>query len=484
MDKGKGRATSASAAASAAAGPSTTAGAGGAGGAGIRDGIEDSELTYNETIDAIVQFLEAAFHTILYIRGVYPAEIFKMHRLYSHPVYRSRHPGLNEYLSTVLASIRSEVRASRVSQVLLVLKSATTGVFLERYVFRLSYLLEGAHAIPRADRDLSIRDNVTFRELSAIFRGFLMKLAVCEVGLEGVPDEEDLEFAIMVLAREGCRVGPQGEDPNQPDEGMWVPADDREGFFPGEEAKRNGDGDEEMNGSGSELRARRQTGRSGENGAEAEEGATILPIKSLDSGVINLMLYVEDNPTSKATLRRSARSRSQRPASTHTTPRRPPSQRHRNQRPGGEDIEVDPALSLQDSGDRDIEDLLQRDATGAPPGSRAGGGDADASRGTKRKGIARRSSQRTPRSKGKLKGKGKGKTRAPTLTHEDESDEDLSDSSASPISDDDDGAGGGSGSRSPSSDERSDASIVSVGDFAGYGGAGAGMGGGGMSAAW
>lgn len=37
------------------------------------DPIEDSELTYNETVDAIVQFLEAAFHTILYLRGVYPA---------------------------------------------------------------------------------------------------------------------------------------------------------------------------------------------------------------------------------------------------------------------------------------------------------------------------------------------------------------------------------------------------------------------------
>lgn len=70
--KGKGRATSASTfGGAAAAGPSTATAAGGSA-AGNRDGIEDSELTYNETIDAIVQFLEAAFHTILYIRGVYP----------------------------------------------------------------------------------------------------------------------------------------------------------------------------------------------------------------------------------------------------------------------------------------------------------------------------------------------------------------------------------------------------------------------------
>lgn len=36
------------------------------------DPLTDSSLTYNETIEAIVQFLEAAFHTILYMRGVYP----------------------------------------------------------------------------------------------------------------------------------------------------------------------------------------------------------------------------------------------------------------------------------------------------------------------------------------------------------------------------------------------------------------------------
>lgn len=37
------------------------------------DSLTESSLTYNETIESIVQFLEAAFHTVLYMRGVYPA---------------------------------------------------------------------------------------------------------------------------------------------------------------------------------------------------------------------------------------------------------------------------------------------------------------------------------------------------------------------------------------------------------------------------
>ena len=38
----------------------------------VAKSIEQSSLTYNETVDASLQFLEAAFHTILRLRGVYP----------------------------------------------------------------------------------------------------------------------------------------------------------------------------------------------------------------------------------------------------------------------------------------------------------------------------------------------------------------------------------------------------------------------------
>lgn len=57
----------------AAASPSTQAMEKGKGKMREVDSLTESSLTYNETIESIVQFLEAAFHTVLYMRGVYPA---------------------------------------------------------------------------------------------------------------------------------------------------------------------------------------------------------------------------------------------------------------------------------------------------------------------------------------------------------------------------------------------------------------------------
>eukprot|EP00961_Rhodomonas_salina_P073691 990379-Rhodomonas_salina.1 len=49
------------------------------------------------------EFLEAATHTLLYIRNVYPPEIFDRRRKYNVPVRQSRHKELNDYISGAIA---------------------------------------------------------------------------------------------------------------------------------------------------------------------------------------------------------------------------------------------------------------------------------------------------------------------------------------------------------------------------------------------
>lgn len=38
----------------------------------MEEELGETSLTYNETVEAIAQFLEAAFHAILYARHIYP----------------------------------------------------------------------------------------------------------------------------------------------------------------------------------------------------------------------------------------------------------------------------------------------------------------------------------------------------------------------------------------------------------------------------
>jgi hypothetical protein len=53
--------------------------------------------------------VEVAIHTILYVRQVYPAEIFVRRKKYETPVFQSRHPALNEYISGAVKAIADEL---------------------------------------------------------------------------------------------------------------------------------------------------------------------------------------------------------------------------------------------------------------------------------------------------------------------------------------------------------------------------------------
>ena len=57
--------------------------------------------------------VEAAIHTILRVRGVYPAEAFTRKQKYSVPVYQCRHPGLCEYIGTSVRAVAHELEEVR-----------------------------------------------------------------------------------------------------------------------------------------------------------------------------------------------------------------------------------------------------------------------------------------------------------------------------------------------------------------------------------
>lgn len=89
--------------------------------------IESNAAPSPETVHSIAEFsgsftlllssklaltfalVEVAIHTILYVRQVYPADIFVRRKKYDTPVFQSRHPALNEYISGVVKAIADEL---------------------------------------------------------------------------------------------------------------------------------------------------------------------------------------------------------------------------------------------------------------------------------------------------------------------------------------------------------------------------------------
>lgn len=67
---------------------------------------EDETAIYVEAIEVILNHL-------LYIRGVYPAQIFKKRRVYNTPVYIAAFPALNVYLGNVLRTVQHLLKDER-----------------------------------------------------------------------------------------------------------------------------------------------------------------------------------------------------------------------------------------------------------------------------------------------------------------------------------------------------------------------------------
>jgi len=53
--------------------------------------------------------VEVAIHAILYVRQVYPTDLFVRRKKYDTPVFQSRHPTLNEYISGAVRAIGEEL---------------------------------------------------------------------------------------------------------------------------------------------------------------------------------------------------------------------------------------------------------------------------------------------------------------------------------------------------------------------------------------
>ncbi|KAN0060289.1 hypothetical protein ACQY0O_007618 [Thecaphora frezii] len=305
------------------------------------DPASASPLSYNQLIDALVDFLEVAFHTILCMRGVYPHDVFVRRKKYSHPCYQSRHPGLNQYIARILASVKQQVQDSKVDKVILTIRPNTLSwptspssspsasnqsYAYERFTFALDYILPSSQ-IDARDRNLALSHNVSQAELDILFRGFLQKLMVVDSTLYDIPittdantggkgasqdqENEELTFAVVLEMKDDA--APTGNGKDQAAEGDWILAEDENLGRAAQREQRSRKRRE------SKLRLAQlgrcappsERGRSDEAVADSASDSDsssdserrwpkLRPIKTLDSGVINLFLYVEEDVYAKS----------------------------------------------------------------------------------------------------------------------------------------------------------------------------------------
>jgi len=100
----------------------------------------------------LCEFLEVAFHLILYVREVYPAVVFERRKKYNVPVQMCCHPDLNQYILDVLQTIKPLLEKNEVQRVTLVISNKKFSP-VERFVFEIG-TLEDKSASPSDDNFL------------------------------------------------------------------------------------------------------------------------------------------------------------------------------------------------------------------------------------------------------------------------------------------------------------------------------------------
>lgn len=233
--------------------------------------MSETPLTWNQAVKGITEFIEVAIHTILYVRQIYPADLFVRRKKYDTPVFQSRHPALNEYISGTVKAVSDElvlvssyhqlhippavkfsIKQGNVDKVVVVIKDRNQ-VALERFIFSVQNMIE----VESYNKDTSVQDAMSSAKLAQYFRSFLIKLNMIEsqLGVLELPTGDEASFAVVLELKENTVPSASKDDEPPP----WVPAD-------------------------------RQHTTSG-----VSEAAQLHVLRAVDTGIINISLAVQES---------------------------------------------------------------------------------------------------------------------------------------------------------------------------------------------
>ncbi|XP_015604795.1 mitotic spindle assembly checkpoint protein MAD2B-like isoform X2 [Cephus cinctus] len=131
-------------------------------------------------MDIYMEFLEVAFHNILFHRKLYPEAVFKKSKVYGTEVHMITHPDVKTYLKKVLIGIY---------------EALTTGEDNVKFV---SLVISDVHEKPIEN------DDPYFLQTEEALRAFCLKLSTCHTYLKPIPT--DATFKVVVTVRQATHI--------------------------------------------------------------------------------------------------------------------------------------------------------------------------------------------------------------------------------------------------------------------------------------
>ncbi|KAF9540174.1 DNA-binding protein [Agrocybe pediades] len=178
--------------------------------------MSEETLTFNQTVQAIAEFIKVAIHTILYVRQIYPAEVFVRRKKFDTPVYQSRHPALNEYISGAVKAVADELAHGKVNKVVVVIKDKEQTA-LERFIFSVETMIH----VEGFNKDIGVEEAMTPSSLVQYFRSFLVKLNMIETQIGQMYLGNDASFAVVIELKDDAAPTQSHTTKDPP---PWMPA--------------------------------------------------------------------------------------------------------------------------------------------------------------------------------------------------------------------------------------------------------------------
>ncbi|CAA2997554.1 DNA polymerase zeta processivity subunit isoform X2 [Olea europaea var. sylvestris] len=167
---------------------------------------KDNQTPQGQSARVLVEFLEVAITSIVFLKGVYPNGAFERRRYMNMVVHRARHPELYEYIHSAVNGLLPFIQKGLVERVAVIFFKEDK-VPIERFVFKLNVNQSYGSKVEQADLEFSLRS-------------FLIKLPVSEPMTKFLPRNCRWEITAYF------RSLPQTSTIK--DTEMWIPTDTKQ----------------------------------------------------------------------------------------------------------------------------------------------------------------------------------------------------------------------------------------------------------------
>ncbi|XP_058752013.1 DNA polymerase zeta processivity subunit-like isoform X2 [Vicia villosa] len=135
----------------------------------------ENQTPQGQIARVLVEFLEVAITSVVFLKGVYPSGAFERRRYMNVVVQRACHPQLRYYIHATVAGLLPFIQKGLVERVAVIFFNADD-IPLEKFVFKLAMNLSYGSSVEEVDLQFSLRS-------------FMSKLSISESLTKKLPHE-------------------------------------------------------------------------------------------------------------------------------------------------------------------------------------------------------------------------------------------------------------------------------------------------------